>query len=490
MYNIVTHLLALLKVQQQIISLLFILATSKLPKHNKFDCCDKVPYRKIIIDQMPIFDTHKALYNKQFKKLNHTQLLADYLTNTGKEFPKVKRRSNAKFSVPQSLTCPICGAPHDYIYANNGDKGQYLCKLCESLFNRQTSFAKEPTFRCPHCGKTLVRIKERSCFYIWKCVSSDCSFYKDNFNKLSDKEKAAFKMKPENYKLHYLYREFTTEFLPLSSQQNYALPLGSLSKIYSSSHTLGLILTYNINYGLSARATASILYDVHGLKISHQTVINYRNQVAPIVKPFLDNYPYEISNSIAGDETYIRVIGKWNYIFFFVDTIRKTILSYYTSPNRDTESAITAIDYVLSKFKEIPEDLAFTVDGNPIYLLAQYWFSQHNINFDIHQVIGLTNDDAISKEFRPFKQAIERHNRSFKSNYRSSHGFGSSSGSLGYVTLFCTFFNFLRPHMALNYNVPVPIEEVQKQPHMPAKWLKLIELSQQYILQHQLLQTA
>ena len=469
MYNIVTHLLALLKVQQQIISLLFILATSKLPKHNKFDCCDKVPYRKIIIDQMPIFDTHKALYNKQFKKSDYTQLLADYLTNTGKEFPKVKRRSNAKFSVPQSLTCPICGAPHDYIYANNGDKGQYLCKLCESLFNRQTSFAKEPTFRCPHCGKTLV---------------------KDNFNKLSDKEKAAFKMKPENYKLHYLYREFTTEFLPLSSQQNYALPLGSLSKIYSSSHTLGLILTYNINYGLSARATASILYDVHGLKISHQTVINYRNQVAPIVKPFLDNYPYEISNSIAGDETYIRVIGKWNYIFFFVDTIRKTILSYYTSPNRDTESAITAIDYVLSKFKEIPEDLAFTVDGNPIYLLAQYWFSQHNINFDIHQVIGLTNDDAISKEFRPFKQAIERHNRSFKSNYRSSHGFGSSSGSLGYVTLFCTFFNFLRPHMALNYNVPVPIEEVQKQPHMPAKWLKLIELSQQYILQHQLLQTA
>ena len=41
--------------------------------------------------------------------------------------------------------------------------------------------------------------------------------------------------------------------------------------------------------------------------------------------------------------------------------------------------------------------------------------------------------------------------------------------------------------MALDYEVPVKIEEVQKQPHMPAKWLKLIELSQKYILDHQYL---
>ncbi|MCL2320855.1 MAG: DDE-type integrase/transposase/recombinase [Oscillospiraceae bacterium] len=483
MYNIITNLLVLLQVQQKIISILFVLVTCKSPKSKHFDKCDNVPYRKLIIDRMPVFDTTT-------KRLDYTQLLNDYFTNTGKHLKPVSRNSDAKFTVPEDLVCTHCGAPSEYLILHKSETFQYRCKVCKRSFVHKPFAPKQPVFRCPYCGKALVRIKERSCFYIWKCVSLDCSFYKDNFNNLSKKEKEVFKLKPENYKLHYLYREFTTEFLPLSSQQNYEMPSGCLSKIYSSSHTLGLILTYNINYGLSARATASILYDVHGLKISHQTVINYRNQVAPIVKPFLDNYPYEISSSIAGDETYIRVVGKWNYIFFFVDTIRKTILSYHTSPNRDTESAIIAINYVLSKFKNIPQDLAFTVDGNPIYLLAQYWFSQHNINFDIHQVIGLTNDDEISKEFRPFKQAIERHNRSFKSNARSSHGFGSPYGSVAYVALFCTYFNFLRPHMALDYNVPVPIEEVQKQPHMPAKWLKLIELSQQYILQHQLHQTA
>lgn len=114
-----------------------------------------------------------------------------------------------------------------------------------------------------------------------------------------------------------------------------------------------MILTYHINYGLSARKTAALLYDVHSVKISHQTIINYSNTVSVILKPYLDNYPYEISDSIAGDETYIKINEKWHYIFFFTDTVKKTILSYYTSPNRDTLSCITTIDFVLSKFKEI-----------------------------------------------------------------------------------------------------------------------------------------
>ena len=489
MYNIITNLLALLQVQQKIISVLFLLVTAKPLKSKSFGKCDNVPYRKLVIDQMPIFDTHKVFYYNVPKSLDYTKLLNDYFTNTGKVLKPVSRRSNSKFNVPESLNCPTCGAPHHYIYSNDGGRGQYLCKVCKSNFTRKEHFVKEPIWRCPHCGHRLDKIKERSCFFIWKCRYDGCSFYLNNLNSLSKKDKDCFAMHPENYKLRYIFREFNTNFIPLSSQQNYDIPSSGLSKIYASSHTLGLILTYHINYGLSARKTAALLYDVHGLKISHQTILNYCNMVSYIVKPFLDNYPYEISNSIAGDETYIRVNGKWNYIFFFTDTIRKTILSYYTSPTRDTESCIIAIDYVLSKFKEIPQDLAFTVDGNPIYLLAQYWFSTRGINFDINQVIGLTNIDEKSKEFRPLKQAIERHNRSFKTNARSSHGFASKRGSVAYVTLFCTYFNFLRPHMALDYKIPVPIEEVQNQPHMPAKWLKLIELSQNYILQHQL-QTA
>lgn len=49
---------------------------------------------------------------------------------------------------------------------------------------------------------------------------------------------------------------------------------------------------------------------VHGLCISHQSIINYANSVATLVKPFVDHYTYDISYSICGDETYIKIKGK------------------------------------------------------------------------------------------------------------------------------------------------------------------------------------
>lgn len=161
--------------------------------------------------------------------------------------------------------------------------------------------------------------------------------------------------------------------------------------------------------------------------------------------------------------------------------MKKIILSYPVSPNRDTLSAIKALDNVLTKLPEIPDDLTFVVDGNPIYLLAQHFFASQGIHFDVHQVIGLTNEDEVSREYRPMKQIIERLNRTFKGNYRFTHGFGASHGSVTFVTLFVTFFNFLRPHGALEGKVPVVIPELSQLPHMPARWTKLIEMAQTFI---------
>ena len=56
MYNIISNLLVLLQVQQKIISILFLLATSKPLKYDSSQSCDKVPYHRIVIDQMPVID--------------------------------------------------------------------------------------------------------------------------------------------------------------------------------------------------------------------------------------------------------------------------------------------------------------------------------------------------------------------------------------------------------------------------------------------------
>ncbi len=474
MNKIITSLLLYIKIQQKII---IYLLGSLLGKHiarNIYDEPINKPYRKLQVDQIPIIEVPE--------KLDFNQLLIDYQVKHGKILAPIKRHKNKKVTVPNTLTCPRCGAPHQYLYDNTGGRGQFQCKVCSCNFNFKNYYSKVAILRCPHCSKTLEKIKERKDYFIFKCKNDNCSFYQHNLVSMTKEQKKRFNIAPHEFKVRYIYRQFNFDYKPLSKSSP-VLPEVDLSKIYSSPHTLGLILTYYGNYGLSSRKTACLMKDIHDVKISHQTVLNYAESVACLIKPYVDNYPYQLSNSFCGDETYIKVNGKWNYIFFFFDAIKKIILSYHVSPNRDTLSAIKAMDDVLSKLKSIPNDLSFVVDGNPIYVLAQHYFAQHRIHFDVNQVIGLTNEDPVSAEYRPLKQIIERLNRTFKGNYRSTHGFKSSDGSVAFVVLFAAYFNFLRPHSALEKKVPVIIPELNDLPHMPARWSKLIKLSQDYLTQ-------
>jgi putative transposase len=434
----------------------------------------KKEYHKLQVDKLPIYEVPE--------KLDYILLLKEYKDKHNNDLKPVKKHKD-KPDVPKDVVCPKCRAPHIYLYDNNGGRGQYFCKVCSTGFNPKNYYQKSVVFRCPHCSRPLDKVKERKDFYVFKCRNDNCSFYQHNLGSMTKSEKQTFKKNPGKYKLRYIFREFNFDFVPLSKDSTITSRV-NLPNIMVSSYTLGLILTYHVNYGLSSRKTAALLKDVHGIKVSHQTVLNYADAASAVVKPFIDGYNYDLSESFCGDETYIKVNGKWNYIFFFFDAVKKIILSYRVSPNRDTETAVKAIDDVLSKLKNIPEKLNLITDGNPIYLLAQHFFAGHDINFDVTQVIGLTNEDEVSKEYRPLKQIIERLNRTFKGNYRATTGFGSPDGSVAFVTMFTAYFNFLRPHSALEGKTPVILEELESMPTMPDRWCKFIELSQKFVLEN------
>jgi len=51
--------------------------------------------------------------------------------------------------------------------------------------------------------------------------------------------------------------------------------------------------------------------------------------------------------------------------------------------------------------------------------------------------------------------------------------------------LFVAYYNFLRPH-SYSYSQPLnSVPELENAPNMPAKWVALIQLSQQIILSQQ-----
>jgi len=147
--------------------------------------------------------------------------------------------------------------------------------------------------------------------------------------------------------------------------------------------------------------------------------------------------------------------------------------------SRDTLPATVAMNEACSTAKP-NQYITFITDANPAYAAGLHFLnSKRNPNNPIqhHKVIGLQNLDEESELNRHFKQIIERLNRTYKYHIRAANGFKSKNGAVSLTTLVVTHYNFLRPHMALKYQVPIPIPEIQWLDTIQQRWCKIIELA-------------
>ncbi|MGK0469463.1 hypothetical protein [Clostridium sp.] len=159
-------------------------------------------YKKLTVDKLPIIKT--------FKKLDYKQLLSEYKTTNSKEMKPVNPRG--KNPVDLDTICPKCSAPHNYIYDNTGGRGQLSCNICKLNFSKNKVDLKTERLHCPFCGQALSKKKYRKIFFIHKCVNKNCSFYLNSLAKLSLEDIKEYKKDRHRFKLHYIYREFTTNY--------------------------------------------------------------------------------------------------------------------------------------------------------------------------------------------------------------------------------------------------------------------------------------
>lgn len=425
-------------------------------------------YKQFKVDAPAIIEPFVKLEHKDYK-----QLIKD------NNIKPVTRRNGKDITI--DIKCPCCGAPKEYLYNNNGKQTQFECKVCSHVFTNNPEKQIDVVLKCPHCRYTLNKRASREDFDVFVCKNSNCSYYLNNLATLTLTDKKKFEENPTLFKLHYVYRKFNIKLPELTKDyREFIKTPVDLSKIYSSQYVLGLCLTYHVNYGLSYRQTASILKDIHEIDISYKTVENYCKSVSPTIQALLEFYPYELSDTIAADETYIKILGKTAYIFFYFDAIKKIVTSYRVFEKRDTLSSIKAAYSTLSKYETIPESLKVISDGNPIYNVAVQFWTQNGLPFQLYQVIGLTNQDDISKEYRSQKQIIERFNRTLKYYYRPKGGFTDIDNANNYMVLFATYNNFLRPNKALEWKTPVQLPELDNISNMPNKWIELIRLASEY----------
>ena len=472
MLTIIHYLLFRIQELEKTICQLVRFITKYIPlRQMAFDDSKSPKYQKFKIDKLPVI--------KKFVKQDYRFLIAYYEWKYNKSIKPIKRRKTC--TVPENTICPRCSAPHEYIYDNNGKGAEFLCKVCAQTFQNGKLATSTLKLECPYCNHSLSQIKNRKHFVIHKCVNDKCSYYKNNKKQLP---KDLPQQERHKYKLHYIYREFVVDFFKIDLN---SLPERASSFKFrkASAHIMGLCMTYHINYGISLRKTSLIMKDVHKVDISHTMIANYAKTAASVIKPFVDSYPYKRSNTFIADETYVKVKGIKGYIWFVLDAVSRSVLGYRVSDNRGVGACILAMRMAFGKMSKLPDDFRFVADGYSAYPLAAQQFAlreEDPLEFDITQVIGLTNDDAVSAEFRPFKQIVERFNRTYKTSYRPTCGYDNFEGANYDVTLWVAYYNFLRPHSILGKHKPLnEIDMLSNADTMPAKWQLLLFLGQQSI---------
>ena len=435
-----------------------------------FNDLNSPAYQKFRTDMLPII--------RKFEKQDWRFLQEYYAWKYGEPVKPVARR--VKSRVPESTVCPRCDAPHQYVYDNTGGRGSYLCKVCGCVFASGGKVTRPLSLICPYCNHVLQPKKDRKHFIVHKCVNKNCRYYLDNLKKLPE---GLPKAEYHKYKLHYIYREFNVDFFKVDLN---SIPDRAFSFVFrkQSAHIMGLCLAYHVNLGLSLRKTALAMREIHNVMISHAMVANYAKTAAAVIKPLVDHFDYKTSDTWVADEKYIKVKGKKGFVWFVMDALSRSIIGYRVSDNRAVGACILAMRMAFSKIKELPKNFRFIADGYSAYPLAAQQFALQEVNslhFEITQVLGLTNDDAVSAEFRPYKQIVERLNRTFNSSYRVTCGYDNFDGANYSVSLWVAYYNFLRPHPVMGFKPLNSIEMLDNADTMQAKWQLLIFLGQQTI---------
>jgi len=477
MVNIILYLIDIVQYQyKQICQLLLFIAKYIPLKQWAFDDSHSPKYQKFKTDILP-----KVI---SYEVVEYQWLLEYYKLRYKKIIKPVNRRSDC--DIPDDCTCPHCNAPGHYLYKNNGSKGQILCKVCGSAFSpSKNRFSKQHSLHCPYCSHALVPKKDRKHFTIHKCINPKCSYYL--YNKALVPKEDLVGYEKNKYKLHYLYREFNVDFFKMDLD---SLPKNASSLKFrkNDAHIMSLCLTLHVNLGLSLRRTSQALKDLYNISISHQMVANYARTAAVVIKPFVDHFEYPKGDTMVADETYVKVRGVKGFLWIIMDALSRSIIGYRVSDNRGVGPCIMAMRMAFRHLKKLPEKFRFIADGYSAYpLAAQQFFHEFGeaFNFGITQVIGLTNDDEVSRQFRPFKQMVERLNRTFKASYRVSCGYDNFEGANYNVSLWVAYYNFLRPHKYREFKALNEVKLLKGADNMPGKWQLLIFLGQQTILRLQ-----
>lgn len=322
-------------------------------------------------------------------------------------------------------TCPKCNNnQHFYRYGKDPDGYQkYLCRSCRHQFvpERPKAVKGEIDGRryppCPVCGRASFLHHDYEHYSNYRCCDKQCN--------------------------HSFF-----------SWKNTAITAPSMSTLFGKHnfkrmrHPVHLIISALCMFYLgknSFRNISLILRTAFNIKVSHTTISNWCTRFAPLFDDMrLQLMPMLNFNSDEwhADETVVKIAGTRYYLWFVIDSETRFIIGFHLSPHRDSPQAVS----LLSKAACYGKPAAIVSDRYSAYkvpIKSLYPGVQHI------RVQSFKDDIP--------NNLIECFNKQFKAWYKTKQGFSSFLSANNLISMFVFFFNFVRPHSALNGLTPAQV---------------------------------
>jgi transposase, IS6 family len=122
-------------------------------------------------------------------------------------------------------------------------------------------------------------------------------------------------------------------------------------------------------YGVSYRDLEQMMGE-RGVSVDHSTIFRWVQKYAPEIERRLRwQWRRPRSTSWRIDETYVKVRGRWAYLYRAVDKFGNTI-DFYLSPTRNTKAAKRFLGKALNGWKDWEKPRVINTDKAPTYAAA------------------------------------------------------------------------------------------------------------------------
>ncbi len=201
-----------------------------------------------------------------------------------------------------------------------------------------------------------------------------------------------------------------------------------------------LVVLWRLRYKLSLRDLAEMFLE-RGFTFTHETVRDWEARFAPLIAEQLRTKRHgQAGTSWYVDETYVKVNGKWCYLYRAIDRDGNLVDSML-SEKRDMETAKRFFKQAVAVVGHTPEQV--TTDGHTSYPRAIRAIMCNNI---IHRTNKYRNN------------RLEQDHRSIKQRYYPMHGFGNFMSA----ARFCWAFDELRHYLRFRQNREETISLAEK----------------------------